>query len=126
MYRLTWLGCKGSLRNPFGSLAFLLVGRGSLVLEPVLVLLRVTVCGWVPDRSTCIGSALASKRGVEDQPPLSADASVVFLSSQLLGVVGVVVVIATAIPILTLFMIPVLILTYYFANRYLQVRAERV
>lgn len=40
---------------------------------------------------------------------------------QLLGVVGVVVVIATAIPMLTIAMIPVLALCYYYSNRYLQV-----
>lgn len=40
---------------------------------------------------------------------------------QLMGVVGVVVVIATAIPILTVAMIPVLGLCYYYAQRYLQV-----
>lgn len=38
-----------------------------------------------------------------------------------MGVVGVVVVIATAIPILTVAMIPVLGLCYYYAERYLQV-----
>ena len=39
-----------------------------------------------------------------------------------MGVVGVVVVIATAIPILTVAMIPVLGLCYYYAERYLQVK----
>ena len=63
-------------------------------------------------------------------PPLSPDVplSVNFLFScylfQLLGVVGVVVVIATAIPVLTVAMIPVLALCYYYANRYLQVNCE--
>ncbi|CBJ26643.1 conserved unknown protein [Ectocarpus siliculosus] len=41
-------------------------------------------------------------------------------SDMLLGVVGVVVVIATAIPALTVAMIPVLGLCYYYSNRYLQ------
>ena len=43
---------------------------------------------------------------------------------QLLGVVGVVVVIAAAIPILTVAMIPILGLCYYYAERYLQVKIE--
>eukprot|EP00903_Cladosiphon_okamuranus_P011464 g10798.t1 len=41
-------------------------------------------------------------------------------SDMLLGVVGVVVVISVAIPVLTVAMIPVLGLCYYYANRYLQ------
>ncbi|CAM9932010.1 unnamed protein product, partial [Hapterophycus canaliculatus] len=41
-------------------------------------------------------------------------------SDMLLGVVGVVVVIATAIPMLTIAMVPVLALCYYYSNRYLQ------
>ncbi|CAN0354496.1 unnamed protein product [Pylaiella littoralis] len=41
-------------------------------------------------------------------------------SDMLLGIVGVVVVISTAVPILTVFMLPVLGLCYYYANRYLQ------
>lgn len=40
---------------------------------------------------------------------------------QLLGVVGVVVVISAAIPVLTVAMLPVLGLCFYYANRYLQV-----
>lgn len=40
--------------------------------------------------------------------------------------VGVVVVIATAIPVLTVAMIPVLGLCYYYSNRYLQVNTPYI
>lgn len=54
-------------------------------------------------------------------PPSPAPRSLICAPSQLMGVVGVVVVIITAIPILTVGMLPMLGLCYYFANRYLQV-----